>query len=365
MALKPIQSSCLCLFTFLVLFGHSTILRAGEISLLKIYDDGQYNSFTDLAIFDGQYYCTFRSAISHGGASHNVLGSIVVIRSTDKKEWREVARFTEGNVDLRDPKLLVTPNEIRVYAVDCRLRPKGAIQYANRSWTSKDGNSWSSSRLMAPGYIFWRPKMNNGRFYVPAYVRRPGYCCVDILVSENGYDWHVQSTPLPPQKVQGETLWANETELLFLKNGKALLFARRNYSGTPNPKFVKLGGFRQGIVLESDSENLTQWKVLDESLFFHCPAAIEHKGKIYLAGRDKHPLGDGRVTETGRLWEFVPGQGFTELVHFKTHGDSSYPGIVAQGNELLVSYYSTHEGETAYFEKPGKADIYLSRINIE
>jgi len=39
-------------------------------------------------------------------------------------------------------------------------------------------------------------------------------------------------------------------------------------------------------------------------------------------------------------------------------------GIVAEGDALLVSYYSTHEGETAYFEKPGKADIYLSRVRI-
>ena len=338
--------------------------QAQEIALTKIHDDGTYNAFTDLAKFQRQYYCTFRSAISHGGASHDVMGEIVVLRSEDTMVWNEVARFSMEGVDLRDPKLLVTPNDIRVYAVDCRLRPKGAIQYANCAWTSANGTDWSEAKPMAPGYIFWRPKMNKGKFYVPAYVRRPGYCGVDVLVSDDGYDWHVQSTPLPPATVNGETLWANETEILFLENGKALLFARRNNAGTPNPDMAKYGGFRPGIVLQSDADTLTQWEVLDESLYFHCPAAIELQGRIFLAGRDKLEMDDGRVTETGRLWGFVKGKGFTEIHHLKTHGDSSYMGVVAEGDELLVSYYSTHEGETAYFEKPGKADIYLSRVKV-
>ncbi|MCF6285238.1 MAG: glycoside hydrolase, partial [Candidatus Hydrogenedentes bacterium] len=341
------------LITSLIIVVAVATADAQEISLTKIHDDGTYNAFTDLAKFQGQYYCVFRSAISHGGASHGVMGAIVVIRSTDTKTWEEVARFTEVDVDLRDPKLLVTPTDIRVYAVDCRQRPKGAIQYANCVWSSTDGATWSDATLMAPGYIFWRPKMNDGKFYVPAYVRRPGYCGVDILVSDDGYDWHMLSTPIPPAKVQGETLWANETEILFLENGKALLFARRNYTGTPNPELAKFGGFRAGIVLQSDAATLTQWDVLDESLYFHCPAAVEHDGRIFLTGRDRLKKADGRYTETGRLWEFVVGKGFTELVHFKTHGDSSYMGIVAEGDEVLVSYYSTHEGMTAYFEKPG------------
>lgn len=337
---------------------------AQEIALTKIHDDGTYNSFTDLTKFGAYYYCTFRSALSHGGPIHGVFGQIVVIRSADTTMWEEVARFSLPEVDLRDPKLLATPDDLRVYAVDGRLRPGGTLQYANCAWTSKDGTAWSDARSMAPGYIFWRPKMHAGKFYVPAYLRRPGYCGVDVLVSDDGYAWYVQSTPLPPATVEGETFWANETEILFLNDGSALLFARRNNAGTPNPERERFGGFRPGIVLRADATTLTQWETLDESLWFHCPAAIQYEGRIFLAGRDKLEREDGGVTETGRLWEFVPGQGFTELVHFKTFGDSSYMGIVADGDSLLVSYYSTHEGATAYFEKAGKSDIYLSRVKI-
>jgi hypothetical protein len=39
-------------------------------------------------------------------------------------------------------------------------------------------------------------------------------------------------------------------------------------------------------------------------------------------------------------------------------------GIIAEGDTLLVSYYSTHEGATAYFEKAGKSDIYLSCVKV-
>lgn len=338
--------------------------EAMEVSLTKIHDDGTYNSFTDLTKFNGFYYCTFRSAISHGDPSHGVLGKIVVIRSADTATWEEVARLSIPEVDLRDPKLLATPDGLRVYAVEGRLRPGGTVQYANCAWTSSDGVAWSDARPMAPGYIFWRPKLHAGKFYVPAYVRRPGYCAVDLLVSDDGYEWYVQSTPLPPATVEGENYWSNECEILFLDDGSALLFSRRNNAGTPNPERERFGGFRPGIVLRADAASLTQWEVLDESLWFHCPAAIQHEGRIYLAGRDKLEREDGGVTETGRLWEFVPGKGFTELVHFKTHGDSSYMGIVAEGDELLVSYYSTHEGATAYFDKPGKSDIYLSRVKV-
>lgn len=336
-----------------------------ELSVKKIFDDGRYNCFTDLVRFNGAYYCTFRSAISHGDPSSGVIGKIAVIQSTDLNQWNEVARFEIAGVDLRDPKLTVSPEEIRVYAVAGAISDAGILQYHAATWRSTDGTTWSHPKAICPGYIFWRPKWQAGKFYVPAYLRRPGYCSVDLLESENGEDWRLHSTPIPPVERQGETLWANECDLLFLPNGESLLFARRNQgNGEPNPKFAELGGFRQGYVGLSLTRSMSTWATLNEELYFHAPATLAHRDKIYLAGRDMVKLPNG-ATETCRIWEFDKTKGFTEIAHFETRGDCSYPGIVAISNdELAVSYYSCHEGMTAYFDKPGKSDVYLARIKL-
>ena len=336
-----------------------------EISITKIFDDGRYNCFTDLVRFNGAYYCTFRSAISHGDPSSGVVGKILVIRSIDLNQWNEVGRFEIAGVDLRDPKLTVSPEEIRVYAVAGAISEAGILQYHAATWRSTDGTTWSKPKAICPGYIFWRPKWHAGKFYVSAYLRRPGYCSVDLLESENGEDWRLHSTPIPPVERQGETLWANECDLLFLPDGGSLLFARRNQgNGEPNPKFVELGGFRQGYVGYTSTPSMSTWATLNEDLYFHAPATLAHRGKIYLSGRDMVKLPNG-ATETCSLWEFDRSKGFTEIAQFETRGDCSYPGIVAvSDDELAVSYYSCHEGMTAYFDKPGKSDVYLARVKL-
>ena len=175
----------------------------------------------------------------------------------------------------------------------------------------------------------------------------------------------LHSTPIPPVERHAETLWANECDLLFLPNGGSLLFARRNQgNGEPNPQFAELGGFRQGYVGFSSTPSMSTWATVNEELYFHAPAALAHRGKIYLAGRDMVKLPNG-ATETCRLWEFDQSKGFTEIAQFETRGDCSYPGIVAISDlELAVSYYSCHEGMTAYFDKLGKSDIYLARVKL-
>jgi len=355
----------ICVFFFSAPLSAESQLGPDEVPLQKIFDDGSYNCFTDLARFNGAYYCTFRSAISHGDPNSGVVGNIVVIRSEDLASWREVARFTLPGVDLRDPKLTPTPRGLHVYAVAGEISEAGILQYRTAAWSSTDGRNWSGPRQMTPGYIFWRPKWHAGKFYVPAYLRRPGYCSVDLLVSEDGDNWRLHSTPLPPTDVEEESLWANECDLLFLAEGKSLLFSRRNQGdGKPNPKNENLGGFRRGYVGISETPTLTSWRSVNEDLYFHAPASLEHRGKIYLAGRDMVKLPNG-ATETCRLWELDLNKGFTELAHFKTHGDCSYPGIVAiDDTELAVSYYSCHEGTTAYFDQPGKSDIYLARVRF-
>jgi hypothetical protein len=76
------------------------------LSVAKIWDQGAHNPFTDLLRFDDRWWCTFREAEEHGPS----IGTVRVITSEDGADWQSVAVLEEQEVDLRDPKLSVTPD---------------------------------------------------------------------------------------------------------------------------------------------------------------------------------------------------------------------------------------------------------------
>ena len=90
---------------------------------------------------------------------------------------------------------------------------------------------------------------------------------------------------------------------------------------------------------------------------------------VSLGGPELLVLDDGRMLAAGRRSEGEGGWrkrtaigrvdlagNWTELAVLPSGGDTSYPGMVLEGSELLVSYYSSHEGKSA---------IYLARLRLE
>src|SRR3954465_3791807 len=73
----------------------------------KIWDQGKHNAFTDLVRWRGKWYCTFREADAHVGGD----GKLRVLESADGKAWEPIALIAEQGIDLRDPKLSVTPKD--------------------------------------------------------------------------------------------------------------------------------------------------------------------------------------------------------------------------------------------------------------
>src|SRR5262245_60092259 len=76
------------------------------LSVAKIWDAGQHNAFTDLIRFRDAWYCTFRESAGHVGGD----GRLRVLTSTDGQHWESAALLTEDAIDLRDPKLSITPD---------------------------------------------------------------------------------------------------------------------------------------------------------------------------------------------------------------------------------------------------------------
>src|SRR5690242_1967499 len=75
------------------------------VSVRKIWDQGQHNAFTDLIRFRGEWFATFRESGDHVAGD----GKIRVLRSKDGDRWESAALLEEEGIDLRDPKLSMTP----------------------------------------------------------------------------------------------------------------------------------------------------------------------------------------------------------------------------------------------------------------
>src|SRR5262249_2915636 len=86
------------------------VLRAEEpqlVSVTKIWDKGPHNAFTDLIRWHAKWYCTFREADAHVGGD----GKIRVLESADGTRWEPVGLVQEEGIDLRDPRLSITPDD--------------------------------------------------------------------------------------------------------------------------------------------------------------------------------------------------------------------------------------------------------------
>ena len=97
----------------------------------------------------------------------------------------------------------------------------------------------------------------------------------------------------------------------------------------------------------------TEWQWHDLGIYFGGPNFIRlPSGQWIAAGRIIRD--DGPKTELA--WLDVEKKTLKPILQFPSGGDTSYPGLVWQDDNLWVSYYSSHEG---------KAEIYLAKVRVE
>lgn len=301
------------------------------VSVRKVWDGAPHNAFTDLIRFKNQWFLACREA-----SSHLILdGTLRVLTSADGETWTSTGHVTRAGIDLRDPKLAVTPDG-RLMLSTVAAFPKGsAVTHRTMAWFSADGKAWGEGQEIAePNFWLWRPAWHQGKAYGVGYATTNPRIA-RLYSSPDGVTWQ---TVVPTLAADG---FPNESALLFGDDDTCLCLLRRD--GT--------GAGKATALLGRAKPPYTDWEWKDTGTKIGGPVLCR--------------LPDGRLFSAVRLYDPKPHTSLcqidpaagtlTETLPFPSGGDTSYAGMVFHDGLLWVSYYSSHEGKTS---------IYLAEVRL-
>jgi hypothetical protein len=297
----------------------------------KIWDAAQYNSFTDLARRQDEWFCVFREGTAHVSPD----GALRVLVSKDGETWKSAARMTYPGGDLRDAKITVTPSG-KLMLCGAVAYPKGSKPgHQSLAWFSDDGRMWSEAAPIGqPDYWLWRVTWRGTEAYGVGYGTAVGATRGTARLYRSG-DGKAFDVLVPELFTVG---YPNEASLLFQPDGTALCLLRRD----AGPLTGQLGVAKPPY---------KQWEWRDVGARIGGPALIElPDGRLIAVVR----LYDGKVRTAVCSLDAATGK-LTEALTLPSGGDCSYAGLVWHDNLLWVSYYSSHEGKTS---------IYLAKVAV-
>ncbi|NLO02510.1 MAG: hypothetical protein GX126_09380 [Bacteroidales bacterium] len=303
----------------------------------KIYDTDEYSAFTDLIRFNNSFYCSFRVGSDHAGGKN---GKVRIIRSVDGQTWENVVLLEKEGIDLRDPKLSVTPdNKLMVIM--------GGSVYENRkllarkphvSFSDQSGLNFSDPQRVKFAYgagsefsWLWRVTWNGNVGYTIDYqIDDEKEWKIFLMKTTDGMTFE----NVVQLEVDGKP---NEATVRFDKKDNIRVLIRRE------------GGDKTGV-LASSQYPYEKWSY--EKLDFRLGGP-----NFIFAGNDKLVIGTRKYqdkVQTHLLVTNLTGDVKKEII-LPSGGDTSYPGMLIHKNKLCVSYYSSHEGNSS---------IYFTRIPL-
>lgn len=344
------MTRCLCLATLLAcaLAAPARAAKPELLSVTRIWDRGNHNAFTDLIRWRGHWYCTFREADGHVGGD----GKLRVLASVDGIVWEPVGLVEEAGIDLRDPKLSITPdNRLMIVAggsvyggtkVLKGRQPRVTFSHNGRDWTPP-------RRVLSEGEWLWRVTWHDGKAYGVSYnasarqtPQAQEAARSKAPVSPDPADWKLKLV-VSSDGIHYDTIThlgvpghPNETTLRFLNTGELMAMVRREGGNT----FGWIG------VSKAPYKEWT-WHEVKHRLggpnFLQLP-----NGDLWAVSRS-YP--GGAKTVLARMTR----DAYEPVLTFPSGGDTSYAGLVWHDNLLWVAYYSSHEGKSA---------IYLARVRL-
>lgn len=291
------------------------------LSVDRIWDLAPHNAFCDLIYFQDTWYCAFRESDRHQSGEE---GRIRLIRSVDGEKWESSSEIRVKGLDLRDPKLSITPNGkllLLIGSINSKnLHTQTGVMF------SENGGDWSPfQKILEPNQWLWRLTWFEGKGYGVTYgIETPPtlYQTTNGVDYEKITEWYIPGYP-------------SEATLRFFSNKKLVSIIRRRgdaWIGTSLPPYEKW-----------------DWKETKRHL----------GGPNFLIMPDGSMLAAGRISEDGKPKTALLKMTFDQLEPILTlpsSGDSSYPGMVLKDRILWICYYSSHE--------ENQASIYLAKIQL-
>lgn len=297
------------------------------VEVRKIWDQAPHNAFTDLARFQGRWFCAFREGKGHVCPT----GVLRVIASEDGKTWESVALFTSDNSDLRDAQLTVASDGRLMLSGAEAMHDRSEYSHQSLSWLSKDGRTWSDRHEIGDrNFWMWRVTWYGDTAYGIGYGVGNERGSLRLYTSKDGERFETLMAPML------EAEYPNETSLVFAGDTAYCLLRQDPANG------------QLGIA----EPPYTAWEWKDIGTRIGGPAMLRLPDGRFVAGVR---LYDGGV-RTSLGWIDPASGKFTEFLRLPSGGDTSYPGLVFHDGLLWMSYYSSHEG---------KSSIYLAKVHID
>lgn len=318
-----------------------------NIKINRIWDSEKHCAFTSLTKFNGRYYVAFREGGGHIFEENgSARGRIRILESRNGRKWKSVACLAKEGYDLRDPSLSVTPDGRLLVSTGGSIYVDKKLVGRDPMYSeSLDGRNFSDPELIelnstiATGEdwlwkVDWKGDTGYGVVYSSLEEGSENQSIVFLVKTSDGIHYEdVAKIDVPG--------FPNEAAVHFLHDGRMLMLLRQESLD------------RQAIWGVSE-QPYTDWKLTKTGFQAGGPNFIILGDSTVVAGSRSYMIPG--APKTMLLKGTLDGR-FEQIAVLPSGGDTSYPGFLVVGDELWVSYYSTHQTR--------KAAVYLARIPLK
>ena len=296
--------------------------------LKRVSKPAPHCAFTDLIEnpFDKSrktFMCCYRQATDHVSTD-----GVVIVLTLDKASFqvRNRAIIRDNNADLRDPKFSYDGSRLMLTTYAKSFLNNRKVVTKMVTYFSTTGCSWSTGNSHGrSGWWLWNNTFYNSEAYGFAYNRPSNK--LSLYKGDPTRTMQLHKDDVFNLNKQGKG-YPNESTILFDNEGNASVFLRRDADsfsaqfGTSKPPYTK-------------------WTWHDLGIYIGGPAAVSLEANMFIvAGR--HVDWVTREFST-KIWLFNSESKELEELHtLPSGGDTSYPGLVVENDNLYVSYYSCH-----------------------